>query len=83
MADSQGECQMKKKSWLQTWETLRLEDGGERKKGSGKKTNKEDRERQVCFKMLKHSRKPGCGPSFIAQEKNAKAQMFQKAVRAA
>lgn len=52
---------------------------GEReRKESGKKTNKEDTEKQVCFKMLKDSRKPGCGPSFIAQEKNAKAQMFQR-----
>lgn len=57
---------------------------GEReRKESVKKTNKEETERQVCFKMLTDSRKPGCGPSFIAQEKNAKAQMFQKTVRAA
>lgn len=35
-----------------------------------KKANKEETERQVCFKMLKDSRKPGCRPSFIAQEKD-------------
>lgn len=43
------------------------------RKESVKKTNKEETERQVCFKMLTDSRKPGCGPSFTAQEKKCES----------